>query len=205
MLTDQQQKLLLYLTECLEETGVCPSFDEMRLAMGLQSKSGVHRLISGLEERGLIRRLPNRARALEIVEKSATSIENAVRAVPFYGRIAAGAPLEAIADLSETVEVPATLLRPARQYYALEVRGDSMKNAGILEGDIALIEADTAIQNGNIAVALVDEEEVTLKEIRLDPETICLVPHNPDYSEQVYLPGRVKLQGKLAGIIRKYA
>lgn len=215
MLTAKQRELLLLIHERLGETGVSPSFDEMREALDLKSKSGVHRLISALEERGFIRRLPNRARALEVLklpESSASAPVSAKPAVPapandtvdipLHGRIAAGTPIEALQG-TEGFPVPAALLGPG-EHYALEVSGDSMVEEGILDGDFALIrKADTA-RDGEIVVALIDEEEATLKTYRREGRMIRLDPANSRYEPKRYDEGRVRIQGRLTGLIRRY-
>jgi len=215
MLTAKQRELLLFIDDRLKEDGVSPSFDEMREALDLKSKSGVHRLISALEERGFIRRLPNRARALEVLKlpearsASVTPIRPAVPAaandtmeIPLHGRIAAGTPIEALQG-TENFSVPAALLGPG-EHYALEVSGDSMVEEGILDGDFALIrKADTA-REGEIVVALIDDEEATLKTFRREGRMIRLDPANSRYEPQRYEEGRVQIQGRLAGLIRRY-
>ena len=214
MLTAKQRELLLFIDGRLKEDGVSPSFDEMREALDLKSKSGVHRLISALEERGFIRRLPNRARALEIVKlpetRSATvtpirpvrTAANDTMEIPLHGKIAAGTPIEALQG-TESFAVPAALLGPG-EHYALEVSGDSMVEEGILDGDFALIrKADTA-HDGEIVVALIDNEEATLKTFRREGNMIRLDPANRHYEAQRYDPRRVQIQGRLAGLIRRY-
>jgi repressor LexA len=215
MLTAKQRELLLYIQERLGATGVSPSFDEMREALDLKSKSGVHRLISALEERGFIRRLPNRARALEVVklpESSAPSaapvsrplpvVANDTIEIPLHGRIAAGTPIEALQG-TEGFAVPAALLGPG-EHYALEVSGDSMIEEGILDGDFALIRRVDTARDGEIVVALIDEEEATLKTYRREGRTVRLDPANSRYEAQRYDEDRVRIQGRLAGLIRRY-
>ncbi len=217
MLTAKQRELLLFINDRLGETGVSPSFDEMREALALKSKSGVHRLISALEERGFIRRLPNRARALEVVklpESAAPSHANVVQLrpvaapandtieIPLHGRIAAGTPIEALQG-TEAFAVPAALLGPG-EHYALEVSGDSMIEEGILDGDFALIRKVDTARDGEIVVALIDDEEATLKTYRREGRTIRLDPANSRYDPQRYDEGRVKIQGRLSGLIRRY-
>jgi repressor LexA len=220
MLTAKQRELLTYIDQRLKESGVSPSFDEMREALELKSKSGVHRLISALEERQFIRRLPNRARALEVVRMpdggtapalAATPaspvqrpvvVANDTMEIPLAGRIAAGTPIEALQG-SDSFPVPAALLGPG-EHYALEVSGDSMVDEGILDGDYVLIrKADTA-REGEIVVALIDDEEATLKTFRREGSMVRLDPANRTYEPQRYEPRRVKIQGKLAGLIRRY-
>jgi repressor LexA len=215
MLTAKQHELLLFINERLNQSGVSPSFDEMREALDLKSKSGVHRLISALEERGFIRRLPNRARALEVLKlpESATpaaavprpvvpAAANDTIEIPLHGRIAAGTPIEALQG-TEGFAVPAALLGPG-EHFALEVSGDSMIEEGILDGDYALIRRQETARDGEIVVALINEEEATLKTYRREGQTIRLDPANSHYEAQRYEEGRVRIQGRLAGLIRRY-
>jgi len=215
MLTAKQHELLNFINDRLSATGVSPSFDEMREALDLKSKSGVHRLISALEERQFIRRLPNRARALEVVRMpeiaSATppaakpiipSAANDTIEIPLHGRIAAGTPIEALQG-TEGFAVPAALLGPG-EHYALEVSGDSMVEEGILDGDFALIRKVDSARDGEIVVALIDNEEATLKTYRREGQMIRLDPANRSYEPQRYDERRVAIQGRLAGLIRRY-
>ena len=219
MLTRKQHELLLYIHERLSETGVSPSFEEMKDALDLKSKSGVHRLISALEERGFIRRLPNRARALEVLRmpemKSAGVAEgrgafapapprpaNDMLEIPLHGRIAAGTPIEALQG-TDTLPVPAALLGPG-EHYALEVAGNSMVEEGILDGDFALICRQDTARDGEIVVALVNNEEATLKTFRREGQMIRLDPANRQYDPQRYRPEQVQIQGRLAGLLRRY-
>jgi repressor LexA len=226
MLTAKQHELIRFIQQKLEETGISPSFEEMKEALDLKSKSGVHRLISALEERGFIRRLPNRARALEVIrqpedvvatpraEKADNVVElrrpepkhpapaNDVVEIPLHGRIAAGVPIEALEGQS-TLPVPAALLGPG-EHYALEVSGDSMIEAGIFDGDFALVKRTDVARDGEIVVALVRDEEATLKYLRREDGMIRLDPANGAYEPQIYRPGEVKVQGKLAGLLRRY-
>lgn len=229
MLTRKQHELIRFIQTRLEESGVSPSFEEMKEALDLKSKSGVHRLISALEERGFIRRLPNRARALEVLRQPedvgtkaptrAANTNNAAAAVvrppeakpapandvieiPLHGRIAAGVPIEAM-ETSAMLPVPAALLG-AGEHYALEVSGDSMIEAGILDGDYALIRRTDSARDGEIVVALVRGEEATLKYLRRDAGRIRLDPANSAYEPQIYDPREVVVQGKLAGLLRRY-
>ena len=214
MLTSKQHELLMFINDRLGRTGVSPSFDEMREALDLKSKSGVHRLISALEERQFIRRLPNRARALEVlklpeVRGSAPAprpvvpvAANDTIEIPLHGRIAAGTPIEALQG-TESFSVPAALLGPG-EHYALEVSGDSMVEEGILDGDFALIRKVDVARDGEIVVALVDNEEATLKTFRREGQMIRLDPANRNYEAQRYDPRRVQIQGRLAGLIRRY-
>jgi len=224
MLTRKQHELICFINDRLEASGVSPSFEEMKEALDLKSKSGVHRLISALEERKFIRRLPNRARALEVlrmperpeaVRKGAAAVAappsnvkklpepaNDVIEIPLHGRIAAGVPIEAFEGQS-MLAVPAALLGGG-EHYALEVSGDSMVDAGILDGDYALIRrADTA-RDGEIVVALIDDSEATLKYFRKEGAMIRLDPANRAYDPQRYSPHQVRVQGKLAGLLRRY-
>ena len=216
MLTAKQHELLMFIHGRLGRTGVSPSFDEMREALDLKSKSGVHRLISALEERKFIRRLPNRARAMEIVRLPETS-EPAAAAparplapapandtveIPLHGKIAAGTPIEALQG-TEGFAVPAALLGPG-EHYALEVSGDSMVEEGILDGDFALIRKVDTARDGEIVVALINEEEATLKTFRREGNMIRLDPANRHYEPQRYRDDQVQIQGRLAGLIRRY-
>lgn len=250
MLTRKQQELLFFINERLNEGGVSPSFDEMKDALGLKSKSGIHRLITGLEERGFIRRLPHRARALEVLrlpekpipKAKAAAAAAAIQAVappataevsprfkpnvikgdfrnslpgrqasndaeavalPLYGRIAAGLPIEAMRDNSVTIDIPASMLA-AGDHYALEVAGDSMIEAGILDGDTVIIQRCETAENGTVIVALVDQQEVTLKRLRRKGNSIALEPANPNYETRVFGADRVNIQGRLVGLIRQY-
>ncbi|MFN9499164.1 MAG: transcriptional repressor LexA [Erythrobacteraceae bacterium] len=223
MLTAKQHELIRFIQQRLEETGISPSFEEMKEALDLKSKSGVHRLISALEERGFLRRLPNRARALEVVRQPADAPParrwgnvvarpapsprvaepaNDVIELPLHGRIAAGAPIEALEGQS-TLPVPAALLGPG-EHYALEVSGDSMIEAGIFDGDFALVRRTDTARDGEIVVALVRGEEATLKFLRKDGALVRLDPANAAYEPQIYRPDEVQVQGKLAGLLRRY-
>lgn len=224
MLTRKQHELICFIADRLAETGVSPSFEEMKEALDLKSKSGVHRLISALEEREFIRRLPNRARALEVLRvpergdtrpapaKAAAkpaapapnlpSPANDVVEIPLHGRIAAGTPIEAL-EGSTMLPVPAALLG-AGEHYALEVAGDSMVEAGILDGDYALIRRTEVARDGEIVVALIDDAEATLKYFRKEGAMIRLDPANRDYNAQRYRPDQVRVQGRLAGLLRRY-
>ena len=219
MLTRKQHELLSYIHDRLGETGVSPSFEEMKEALELKSKSGVHRLISALEERGFIRRLANRARALEVVKmpeqagakpgatKAPAQIpvaanSNDIVELALHGRIAAGTPIEALQG-TETLPVPAALLGPG-EHYALEVAGDSMVEEGILDGDYALIRKTYIARDGEIVVALIDNAEATLKTFRKEGQMIRLDPANRNYDPQRYRPEQVVIQGKLSGLLRRY-
>jgi repressor LexA len=247
MLTRKQFELLTFINRRLAESGVSPSFEEMKEALALRSKSGIHRLISGLEERGFIRRLAHRARALEVVRlPDDTSVSGRARAagpvgagergkfsptvihgdfktalpgapvtserdrpagemmqLPLYGRIAAGTPIEALRDQSNAIAVPADMLGLG-EHYALEVAGDSMIDAGILEGDTVLIQRCDTAENGAIVVALIDNNEVTLKRLRRRGDSIALEPANKTYETRIFGPDRVRVQGKLVGLLRRY-
>jgi repressor LexA len=221
MLTAKQHELLMFIHNRLGRTGVSPSFDEMREALDLKSKSGVHRLISALEERKFIRRLPNRARALEVLKIPETNAPPAAVAagagaarpavpspandtieIPLHGKIAAGTPIEALQG-TEGFAVPAALLGPG-EHYALEVSGDSMVEEGILDGDFALIRKVDTARDGEIVVALIDDSEATLKTFRHEGSMIRLDPANRRYEPQRYRPEQVRIQGRLAGLIRRY-
>jgi repressor LexA len=230
MLTAKQHELIRFIQERLEQTGISPSFEEMKEALDLKSKSGVHRLISALEERGFIRRLPNRARALEVIKQPEDSVPalrtalagvpandailaaraarsvprpaNDVIEIPLHGRIAAGAPIEAF-EGQTMLPVPAALLGPG-EHYALEVSGDSMIEAGIFDGDFALIRRTDTARDGEIVVALVRGEEATLKYLHKDNGMVRLDPANAAYEPQVYGAAEVQVQGKLAGLLRRY-
>ncbi|MCC5994928.1 MAG: transcriptional repressor LexA [Oceanicaulis sp.] len=220
MLTKKQHELLLFIHKRLSEDGVSPSFDEMKDALNLASKSGVHRLVSALEERGFIRRLAHRARALEVLKMPGSAAPqpagNVVEAdfsrsrddrsgveVPVLGRIAAGVPIEAIQHEVDRLIVPAAMMSGG-EHFALEVRGDSMIDAGILEGDLVIIRrADTA-DTGDIVVALVHDQEATLKKLRKKGGSIALEAANPAYETRIFGPGEVKVQGRLIGLIRRY-
>jgi repressor LexA len=234
MLTRKQYDLLHFIHKRLQRDGVPPSFDEMKDALDLRSKSGIHRLITALEERGFIRRLPNRARAIEVIklpESVAQGVGNGGRrgftpsviegdlgrvrqvsdddgsgrpvTVPVMGRIAAGTPIEAIQTRSHTINVPPDLLSSG-EHFALEVRGDSMIEAGILEGDTVLIKKSDAADTGDIVVALIDDEEATLKRFRRRGASIALEPANAAYEVRILPPNRVRIQGKMVGLFRKY-
>jgi len=234
MLTRKQFELLRFIHERLKEAGVPPSFDEMKDALDLRSKSGIHRLITALEERGFIRRLPNRARAIEVI-KLPDSVAHGIGgtrargftpsviegnlgrvraapdddsgrssvAVPVMGRIAAGTPIEAIQSKSHVINMPPDMLGSG-EHFALEVRGDSMIDAGILDGDVALLRRTEAADTGDIVVALIDEEEATLKRFRRRGASIALEPANAAYEVRILPPNRVRIQGKMVGLFRRY-
>lgn len=234
MLTRKQHQLLTYIDNHLNNNGVPPSYDEMKDALGLKSKSGIHRLITGLEERGFIRRLPHKARALEVLKKPQNMIDDppakggfAPRVVdasfglstpkaaarqapaeemvglPFYGKIAAGTPIEALRDNTRTFEVPPGMLGRG-DHYALEIEGDSMIEAGILDGDTVLIQRTDTADNGEIVVALVEGHEATLKRLRRRGASIALEPANAAHETRIFGPDQVRVQGRLVGLVRKY-
>ncbi|MBV2144590.1 transcriptional repressor LexA [Falsochrobactrum sp. TDYN1] len=238
MLTRKQHELLLFIHERLKESGIPPSFDEMKEALNLASKSGIHRLITALEERGFIRRLPNRARALEVLRlpdsiapglnaqkkfapsviegslgkapppqpapPSATSSDaSATVSIPVMGRIAAGVPISAIQNQTHSLSLPPEMIGPG-EHYALEVKGDSMIEAGIFDGDTVIIKRGNTASPGEIIVALVDDEEATLKRFRRKGASIALEAANPAYETRIFGPDRVQVQGKLIGLIRRY-
>jgi len=235
MLTRKQYELLMFIDQRLKSTGVSPSFDEMKDALDLKSKSGIHRLITGLEERGFIRRLPHRARALEVLKLpenfvpaaapeddeagfspnvirgdfraalpgAATARAAAAVDLPLYGKIAAGTPIEALRDHSETISVPANMLGSG-EHYALTVEGDSMVDAGIQDGDVVILRHGDTAENGAIVVALIDDNEATLKRLRRKGASIALEPANQKYETRIFGPDRVKVQGRLVALLRRY-
>jgi repressor LexA len=211
MLTRKQSELLTYLSDHMQQHDVPPSFDEMRDALGLASKSGVHRLVSGLEERGYIRRLANRARAIEILKPTAAggvvtrAVETASNLVslPLLGRIAAGTPIEALSDPTNHLEIPASMVGSG-EHFALEIIGDSMVGAGILDGDTVVIQRAETARHGEIVVALINQQEATLKTLLKEPGRVGLEAANPRYETRYFSTGEVEVQGKLAGLIRNY-
>ena len=213
MLTRKQSELLNYLSDHMQQHDVPPSFDEMRDALGLASKSGVHRLVSGLEERGYIRRLANRARAIEILKPVTAAAGGVVtRAVetasnlvslPLLGRIAAGTPIEALSDPTNHLEIPASMVGSG-EHFALEIIGDSMVGAGILDGDTVVIQRAETARHGEIVVALINQQEATLKTLLKEPGRVGLEAANPRYETRYFSTGEVEVQGKLAGLIRNY-
>lgn len=236
MLTRKQYELLVFIDRRLKDQGISPSFDEMKDALGLRSKSGIHRLITGLEERGFIRRLPHRARALEVLKLpenmehpspakagpgrptrfapnviegdfkmagAPTSRQTGAVELPLYGRIAAGTPIEALRDPSNTIGIPASMIGKG-DHYALEVDGDSMIDVGIEDGDTVLIQKCDTAENGSIVVAIVEESEVTLKRLRRKGQSVALEPANEAYETRIFGPDQVKVQGRLVGLYRKY-
>ncbi len=217
MLTEKQYNLLMYINKVNRETGRCPSFDEMKDAIGLKSKSGIHALITSLEERNFIRKLPHKARALEVIrlprfkpqavideeKKREQALQNSSVNIPLYGKIAAGTPIEAMANESESVSVPFDMVALGN-YYALTIEGNSMVEAGIMDGDTAIIRKQEQADSGKIVVALIDNNEATLKVLKKEGNIIHLLPCNKEYQTQTYSSDRVKIQGVLSGIIRKY-
>lgn len=216
MLTRKQRELLLFIHDSMKNGDIAPSFDEMREALNLKSKSGIHRLITGLVERGYLERLPHRARALEVkklpegYKETASSdiaktvvAANAMESIPLYGRIAAGSPIEAIRDENGSVELPPSMMSTG-EHYALEVDGDSMIKAGIHNGDIVIIKKTEMAKPGDIVVALVDGEEVTLKRLEWEGEHVILHPENDEYEKQTYRPEQVQVQGILSSLMRSY-
>ena len=220
MLTKKQYELLLFINERLKETGVSPSFDEMKEALNLRSKSGIHRLITALEERGFIKRLAHRARALEVVKlpdtmSSSLAAPSRAAAAPMaanddravsvsvMGRIAAGTPIEALQEEVNQISVPIEMMRSG-EHYALEVHGDSMIDAGIFDGDTAIIQSGATAENGEIIVALVEGHEATLKRLRRRGEMIALEAANPAYETRIFRSDQVRVQGRLVGLMRKY-
>lgn len=228
MLTQKQHRLLMLIHKRLKESGVAPSFEEMKNEVGLKSKSGIHRLVSSLEERGFIRRLPHKARALEVLKlpdnmdipqtsnknnapnpsknpfvKENNSPQDDTIDIPLFGKIAAGTPIEALRNENDNISVPTSMLSNG-EHYALTVDGDSMVEAGILDGDMVIIKRTETAENGSIVVALVDGEEVTLKTMKRKSNEINLIPANSKYHTQIYTPERVSVQGQLVGLVRKY-
>ena len=212
MLTRKQSELLTYLSDHMQQHDVPPSFDEMRDALGLASKSGVHRLVSGLEERGYIRRLANRARAIEILKPVTATGGVVTRAVetasnlvslPLLGRIAAGTPIEALSDPTNHLEIPASMVGSG-EHFALEIVGDSMVGAGILDGDTVVIQRAETARHGEIVVALINQQEATLKTLLKEPGRVGLEAANPRYETRYFSTDEVEVQGKLAGLIRNY-
>ncbi len=218
MLTRKQHKLLMYIHDTLGKEGVCPSYDEMREYMGLHSKSGIHRMIMSLEERKFVRRLPNKARCLEILAlpsekvikpkktKSKAEIKEVandnVMDIPLYGKIACGTPIEAVQN-PDSVSVPTQMIGVG-EHYALTVEGDSMKDIGIIDGDTVIIKRTSNVPNGTIVVALVDGFEVTLKRIQVKGSRVTLIPENTDYEPRILDADRVEVQGQLVGLMRQY-
>ena len=218
MLTSKQLKLLNFLRKSFKNNKISPSFEEMKLALGLKSKSGIHRLVSALEERGFIKRLHNKARAIKIINENEEENIHSKRSynkknlleldtaknVKIYGKIAAGTPIEAIENPEGYMSIPSEMIKNTNQHYALKVSGESMIDAGILDGDIAVLEKTEYVKNGDIVVALIDSQEATLKRIRKKSNAIALEPANKNFETRIFGPKRVTIQGKLVGIIRNY-
>ncbi|MDR2901620.1 MAG: transcriptional repressor LexA [Lactobacillales bacterium] len=212
MLTQKQHTLLIYIQKNVKEKGVSPSFEEMKEYMNLKSKSGIHRLICQLEKRKFLRRLPGKARALEVITlpeirslhaKILPVVHAPTSTIPLYGKIAAGVPIEAVNDTPECIDVPAQMMGGG-EHYALVVEGDSMKNAGIMDGDTVVIKKKTDVLNGQIGVALIDGYEVTLKRIYKKGDTIALQPENDAYETRLFSADRIEIQGYLVGLMRHY-
>ena len=218
MLTSKQLKLLNFLRKSFKNNKISPSFEEMKLALGLKSKSGIHRLVSALEERGFIKRLHNKARAIKIINQNEEENIHSNRSynkknlpefdtaknVKIYGKIAAGTPIEAIENPEGYMSIPSEMIKNTNQHYALKVSGESMIDAGILDGDIAVLEKTEYVKNGDIVVALIDSQEATLKRIRKKSNAIALEPANKNFETRIFGPKRITIQGKLVGIIRNY-
>ncbi len=204
MLTKQQNKLFNYLKDSIKKTNVSPSFEEMKIAMGLKSKSGIQRLINGLIERGFIEKKNNKKRAINIIENSSEKRKNDLINLPLLGSIAAGNPIEAIENSNDTIEIPINLISKEKKNYVLKVQGDSMVNKGIVDGDKAIIEYCNNAENGDIVVALINDTEVTLKKLKKDKDKIYLIPANNNYKTQSFNSNEISIQGKLKGIIRSY-
>ena len=204
MLTKQQNKLFNFLKNRIKKTNVSPSFEEMKIAMGLKSKSGIQRLIDGLVERGFIEKKNNKKRAINILNNSIKKEEKDLINLPLLGTIAAGNPIEAIENTEDKIQIPLNLISPNKKNYVLKIEGDSMINKGIVDGDKAIIEHCNDANNGDIVVALINENEVTLKKLKKDKEKIYLIPENDNYKIQSFNPDEVSIQGKLKGIIRSY-
>ena len=208
MLTLKQKELLDYISLTNSKCGICPSYEEMKNKLNLKSKSGIHRIISALEERGFIRKLANKARAIEVIDTNIAvsknkEVTNKVIEIPHYGKIAAGTPIEAISNSSATISTPLSMMQGG-EHYALEISGDSMIDLGINNKDIAIIKKAKIANNGEIVVALIDKSEATLKKLKKTPTNIVLIPANDLYQTQTYEYSRVEIQGILVGIMRKY-
>ena len=204
MLTKKQNKLFNFLKDRIKKTNVSPSFEEMKIAMGLKSKSGIQRLIDGLVERGFIEKKNNKKRAINIIEGSIPKKNSQLINLPLLGNIAAGSPIEAIENTNDNIEVPKNLVSENKKNYVLKVNGNSMLNKGIVDGDKAIIEYCNDADNGDIVVALINDNEVTLKKLKKEKDKIHLVPENDNYKVQSFNSDEVKIQGKLKGIIRSY-
>ena len=205
MLTKKQSKLYNFLKDKIKKTNVSPSFEEMKIAMGLKSKSGIQRLINGLIERGFIEKKDNKKRAINIVNNSVSKKNNdLIINLPLLGSIAAGNPVEAIENSDENIQIPLHLISANKKNYVLKVEGDSMVNKGIVDGDKAIIEYCNDAENGDIVVALINDNEVTLKKLKKNKDKIYLIPANDNYKIQSFNSDEIKIQGKLKGIIRSY-
>jgi len=213
MLTRKQKELFDYLNSYISKSGIAPSFDEIRKAINLKSKSGVHRLVTNLEQRGFIRRLKHKARAMEIIKNPLNLVsskitnsndEKNLSLIPLMGSIAAGNPIEAINNTYDNISVPSNLLSPQFKYFGLKIKGDSMIDDGIYDGDIAIIKQSQTINNGKIGAILIKDEEVTLKRVKYLDKKINLVPSNPNYKTKIYSSNDLKIQGELKGLIRSY-
>ena len=206
MLTKKQKELFDYLKEYMSNNQISPSFEEMKEAVNLKSKSGIHRLISSLEERGFIKRLKHKARAMEIIDKNSNNVNNFsdVISIPLIGTIAAGEAIEAIEQSSDFISIPSSMTSPNSKYFGLKVKGLSMIDKGIFDGDIAVIRKTNNVENGKIAAVLTNENEVTLKTIKFDKDKVILIPANESYQKTEYKIGEIQVQGTLSGIIRKY-
>jgi len=204
MLTKKQNKLFNFLKDRIKKTNVSPSFEEMKIAMGLKSKSGIQRLIDGLVERGFIEKKNNKKRAINIISASNPKKDNQLINLPLLGNVAAGNPIEAIENTNDNVQVPKNLVSKNKKNYVLEINGDSMLKKGIVDGDKAIIEYCNDADNGDIVVALINDNEVTLKKLKKEKDKIYLIPENDNYKIQSFSSDEVKIQGKLKGIIRSY-
>ena len=204
MLTKKQNKLFNFLKDKIKKTNVSPSFEEMKIAMGLKSKSGIQRLIDGLVERGFIEKKNNKKRAINIIEGSIPKKNSQLINLPLLGNIAAGSPIEAIENTNDNIEVPKNLVSENKKNYVLKVNGNSMLNKGIVDGDKAIIEYCNDADNGDIVVALINDNEVTLKKLKKDKDKIYLIPANNNYKTQSFNSNEISIQGKLKGIIRSY-
>lgn len=208
MLTKKQKKLFDYLKEYISKSGISPSFEEMKSALGLKSKSGIHGLIISLEQRGFIKRLKHKARAMEIIknESNLKDVQNSVdtTSIPFYGTIPAGIPVEANNTEIDQIVVPNTMISTNHKYFGLTVKGESMIDAGIIDGDTAIIRQTNSVNNGRIAAVLIKGEDVTLKKIKFNQSKILLIPANSSFEEKTYNATDIEIQGELKGIIRKY-
>ena len=206
MLTKKQKELYDYLKNYISSNQISPSFEEMKSAVNLKSKSGIHRLITSLEERGFIKRLKHKARAMEIIDKEQTddnSISNSIK-IPLIGAIAAGEAIEAIENTDDFVSIPSSMTSPNAKYFGLKVKGLSMIDKGIFDGDIAVIRKTVNVESGKIAAVLTQENEVTLKTIKFNKDKVILIPANQSYQVKEYKIGEIQVQGTLSGIIRKY-